>query len=99
MNLLTDMKSMIKILLLLAAAAFAGEPNAIPLWPDGAPGSEGKTAKEVVAGPAGARRVSSIHNPSLTPYLPPKDKATGIAVIVIPGGGHPFLATVLPRRP
>jgi len=32
--------------------------------------------------------VSNIHHPSLTVYLPPKDKATGAAVIVAPGGGH-----------
>jgi endo-1,4-beta-xylanase len=33
----------------------------------------------------------SIHNPSLTPYLP-KEKATGTAMLVIPGGGHRVLA-------
>ena len=34
----------------------------------------------------------NIHSPSLTPYLPPKDKATGTAMLVIPGGGHRVLA-------
>jgi hypothetical protein len=29
-----------------------------------------------------------IHNPTITAYLPPKDKATGAAVIICPGGGH-----------
>jgi endo-1,4-beta-xylanase len=37
-------------------------------------------------------RVSSIHSPSVTPYLPAKDKATGTAVLVVPGGGHRLLA-------
>ena len=56
--------------------------------PPAAPGSEGKTAPEKVEN----ARVSSIHKPSLTVYLPPKEKATGAGVIVIPGGGHRFLA-------
>ncbi|MDQ6708583.1 MAG: alpha/beta hydrolase, partial [Acidobacteriota bacterium] len=36
--------------------------------------------------------VSNIHNPSLLVYLPPKDKATGAAMIIAPGGGHRFLS-------
>jgi endo-1,4-beta-xylanase len=43
---------------------------------------------EKVAG----NNVSNIHHPSLTVYLPVKDKATGCAVIVAPGGGHSRLA-------
>src|SRR5262245_39730296 len=66
----------------------AAEPEEIPLWPNGAPGSEGKIDQEVVkASSTGEISVWSIHNPSLTPYLPAKDKATGTAILVIPGGG------------
>jgi acetyl esterase/lipase len=85
---------MLLVLLLAPLAIFAAEPPAsIPLWPGGAPGSEGKTAKEVVAKSAsGEISVWSIHNPSLTPYLPPREKATGAALLVIPGGGHRNLA-------
>lgn len=76
--------------LVLSAAEI---PKEIPLWPNGAPGSEGKTAAEKVEkSDNGELRVSSIHNPSITPYLPAKDKATGTAVLVIPGGGHRMLA-------
>ena len=65
----------------------------ILLWPNGAPGSEGKTEKEVVTKSAsGEISVWSIHHPSITPYLPPKEKATGTAMLVIPGGGHRVLA-------
>src|SRR5438045_9788111 len=65
----------------------------IPLWPNGAPGSEGKTAKEMVSTSAsGEQSVWSIHNPSLTPYLPAKETANGAAILVIPGGGHRVLA-------
>ena len=79
--------------LVTAVASAAAEPKEIPLWPNGAPGSEGKTAKEVVAtSSSGEHTVWSIHNPSLTPYLPPTEKATGTALLVIPGGGHRNLA-------
>lgn len=80
--------------LLIPGATFAAElPKEIPLWPNGAPGSEGRTEKEVITkSGSGEISVWSIHNPSLTPYLPPKDKATGTAMLVIPGGGHRVLA-------
>jgi len=81
--------SLFTAVILLAAEL----PTEIPLWPNGAPGSEGKTAKEVVAKSAsGELSVWSIHHPSLTPYLPAKEKATGTAMLVIPGGGHRNLA-------
>ncbi len=35
--------------------------------------------------------MKNIHNPSVTIYLPPKDKATGAAVVIFPGGGHRLL--------
>jgi acetyl esterase/lipase len=80
--------------LLASALLVAAEiPPSIPLWPGVPAGSEGKTAKEaVVVSETGEQRVSSIHSPSITPYLPAKDKATGAAILVIPGGGHRMLA-------
>ncbi|MDQ6700782.1 MAG: alpha/beta hydrolase, partial [Acidobacteriota bacterium] len=42
--------------------------------------------------PQESTKLSSIHNPSLLVYLPPKSKATGAAMIVAPGGGHRFLS-------
>jgi acetyl esterase/lipase len=75
--------------LLLPACAFAAdEPQVVRLWPGDAPGSEGKTGEEVVVG----NRVSNVHRPSITVYLPAKQTATGAAVIVCPGGGHQYLA-------
>ena len=78
-------------LLFTTASAFAAEPE-ILLWPGGAPGSEGKTdAEKVVTSASGERQVSSVHKPSITAFLPAKEKATGAAVLVIPGGGHRML--------
>lgn len=64
-------------------------PAALPLWPHGAPGSEARVnePEKVDANGKGTNNVSNVHNPSITPYLPAKG-ATGIAVIIAPGGGH-----------
>src|SRR5688572_6784804 len=78
----------------LAMTAIAAEPPVVPLWPNGAPGSEGKNGirEKIEATGNNEQRVSSIHNPSITVYLPPTEKATGAALIVAPGGGHRFLS-------
>ena len=70
----------------------AAEPEAIPLWASGAPGSEARKseAEKADIGP-GKCNVSNVHNPSITPYLPAADKATGTAIIIAPGGGHKVL--------
>ncbi len=48
-----------------------------PLWPQGAPGALGKAPEDV---------------PTLTPYVAPKGRATGAAIVVCPGGGYQHLA-------
>jgi len=83
-------------LLATTLSAAPSSASEIPLWAAGAPGSEAMASKkEVVDGPHQGQdftRIWSIHNPSLTIFLPPKDKATGAAMIVAPGGGHRFLS-------
>ena len=87
--------AIIATLFITTICCAADVPQAIVLWPNGAPGSEGKTAKEVGTPPGperGYTTITGVHNPSMLPYLPPNDKATGVAVIVLPGGGHRNLA-------
>ncbi|MFL6256279.1 MAG: alpha/beta hydrolase [Pyrinomonadaceae bacterium] len=48
-----------------------------PLWPQGVPGALGKEPLDV---------------PTLTPYLAPKERATGAAIVICPGGGYQHLA-------
>src|SRR5215469_15070476 len=83
-------------LCLFTGFAFSADNGAtFPLWPGGAPGSEAMAGKKEVVTPpkpGDSTHVSSIHNPSLLVYLPPKDRATGAAMIVAPGGGHQFLS-------
>ena len=77
-------------------------PDAVPLWNGVAPGSEGQTAPEKysiqhVAASANNPAISfaivtDVNSPSITPFLPSREKATGVAVIIAPGGGHQMLA-------
>ena len=77
------------LICLIATMAMAQEaPREIPLWPNGAPGFESRRNEKQVAKDYW---VANIHNPSLTVYLPPKEKATGAAVVICPGGGHRLL--------
>ena len=88
-----DVTKFLLIALTLLVSPASDRPAEILLWPAGAPGSEGKSTPEVITTSAsGELSVSGIHSPSITPYLPSKDKATGLAILVIPGGGHRVLA-------
>lgn len=80
------MKVFSALLFLTAATLGAAEPPAaLPLWENGAPGSEARAAEaERLEG----SNVVNVHNPSITPYLPARDKSRGVAVIIAPGGGH-----------
>jgi len=71
----------------------------MPLWPTDAPGAqanpipEGDTTTAKDNRPAGKPviRIGNVSNPTLTLYTP-KDKNTGAAVVVFPGGGYRILA-------
>ena len=80
----------VPLLCVFALVAIAAEQNVVVLlWPNGAPGSEGKTApKKVRITPDGEHVISSVHQPSITVYLPSKETATGAAVVIAPGGSH-----------
>src|SRR5436190_12712897 len=81
--------------LLLSCLALATERGEeIKLWPKGAPGSEGITAQEVSKPSTNPKyngwpaNYTVTHYPAIHVFLPPKEKATGVAMIVAPGGGH-----------
>lgn len=67
----------------------------INLWPDGAipnsiSGAQITEKSETDAN--GILRISNVLVPTMTAYLPPKEKATGAAVMICPGGGYTILA-------
>jgi len=55
----------------------AAEPKTELLWPNGAPGAKGDRPED---------------KPTLTIWLPPKEKAVGTGVVICPGGGYGHLA-------
>lgn len=71
--------------LLLFVSAFVFTPQAeaqtapIVLWGNGAPDAVGKEPQDI---------------PTITPFFPAKDKATGAAIIVCPGGGYARLSDI-----
>jgi acetyl esterase/lipase len=82
------MKSILLLVLLsgiTSVTTYCQQAVEIPLWPDGAPGFESRRNE-----PTQSKDwwVKNIHNPTVTVYAPSKEKATGAAVIVCPGGGH-----------
>ncbi|WP_250318058.1 alpha/beta hydrolase [Pedobacter sp. B4-66] len=67
----------------------------VKLYPGAIPGSKPTPAgfKEIApVGDDGIIRVSKVSEPTLIVYLPAKEKATGAAVIICPGGGYGILA-------
>ena len=63
----------------------------VPLWEKGAPGFENRKDEKEVRdrqNKEGEYRLTNVHNPYVTVFLPAKEKATGAAVVIVPGGGH-----------
>ena len=76
-------------ILCLSTNAFGDDPPVVFLWTNGAPHSEGKTADQNVKITAnGERVVTGVNKPSLTLFIPDKSIATGVGVLIAPGGGH-----------
>ena len=74
----------------------AAAPLEIPVWPGVAPGSADDHQPEqwVERGTNGVvdRAVSHVSRPTITVYLPDRASATGLAILIAPGGGYNHLA-------
>lgn len=91
----------------ITTSVFAQEPAwppstghmTTPLWPNGAPGAQPNadaeidktTAKDNLIAGKPLIRLGNVSKPTLTLYAP-KEKTTGAAVVVFPGGGYNILA-------
>lgn len=63
-------------------------PQAVPIWPNGAPGS---AARRNEPEQAQSYWLRNVHNPSLTVFPADPAHRNGAAIIVFPGGGHSIL--------
>ena len=66
----------------------------IPLYKDSIPNSKPAKDEEKVELRNGITIISKISRPTLTVFLPPKEKANGTAVVICPGGGYWVNASV-----
>ncbi|QJW99708.1 SMP-30/gluconolactonase/LRE family protein [Frigoriglobus tundricola] len=76
-------------------ARSADPPSVLDVWPKGAPGEKADIGDEKATTAKGRDAITSITNvskPTLTLYRPAKDKNTGAAIVVAPGGGYTNLA-------
>lgn len=68
----------------------------IPLYADSVPNSKPAAIEEKSnTDQNGLVRISNVTQPTLTVFLPPKEKATGTGVIICPGGSYALLSYTL----
>jgi acetyl esterase/lipase len=72
--------------LLVMVNSFAQQ--SLPLYKSAVPNSKPSANNEVTETKGGITTIGKISIPTLTVYLPPKQKANGTAVIICPGGGY-----------
>lgn len=80
--------------LLLIVHSFAYSQQVVKLWPEKIPGAivnPAITEQKIVADD-GSYRIQHVTEPTLTLYFPTREKNTGAAVIICPGGGYARLA-------
>lgn len=90
--ILENMKriKIVTVLLLISTTMYAQQ--VVPLYTGKIPNSIIDTVSEKNSGLAGHQFIKDVTSPTLTVYLPEKEKATGTAVIICPGGGYGFLS-------
>ena len=75
----------------------AEERLVLPVWPGAVPGDYGKIGPERVRAPSEAptkeaKWITGVTNPTVTIFRPARDKNTGAAIVICPGGGYWNLA-------
>lgn len=78
------------ILLLTTLPAWSQEIQ-LPLWPDGVP-NQLKTSEQEIQEQGDILWITNVQTPGITVYLPAKRHASGLAVVICPGGGYGGLA-------
>jgi acetyl esterase/lipase len=80
-------------LLLPLFSVAADTPPVYDLWPGAVPGETGNVPAEKATPTTGSpKSITNVSRPTLTVYRPAKDKDTGAAVVIAPGGGYNVLA-------
>jgi acetyl esterase/lipase len=88
-NHFTMKKLLLPAMMLFATIVFAQEKD-VKLYPKGVPNSKPAPADYVEDDSNNHAKL--VTDPTITPYLPEKGKATGTAVVICPGGGYSGLS-------
>jgi acetyl esterase/lipase len=79
--------------LAVASSTFAADPLVVDVWPGKTPGDAGINGQETsrihpspIVGPT--KLITNVTKPTLTIYQPSRDKNTGTAMLICPGGGY-----------
>lgn len=90
-----NMKNLVALFLIFAVFS-AEAQKTIDLYPHQPPNSKATNQEELVSyfrsGSDSVRFITKVIKPELTIYLPAKEKNTGMAVIICPGGGYSGVA-------
>ena len=94
MKLLASTVCLLEVFVVSCAATAPGAPPmSVDLWPGKTPGDVGIKGEETsrihpspLVGPT--KLITNVSKPTLTIYPPPKDKNTGTAMLICPGGGY-----------
>jgi acetyl esterase/lipase len=86
--------SLLAVVLLARLTAYAADPLVVDVWPGMTPGDVGIEGQEttriyesaIIAGPT--KLITNVTKPTLTIYQPAKERNTGTAMIICPGGGY-----------
>src|SRR5687767_7865483 len=90
------MKQLFFVALVTSCCAAGYGQTVIPLYADSIPNSKPAAIEEKSDTDAnGLIRITNVTQPTLTVFLPPKEKATGTAVIICPGGSYHFVSFTL----
>src|SRR5262249_26909466 len=84
------------LLIVPAVAGAADGPLVLDVWPGKVPGETGNIGPEKEQdqkpGEKLVKRLTNVSKPTISVFRPAKDKDTGAAVVICPGGGYSILA-------
>jgi acetyl esterase/lipase len=83
--------SVISFIFLMIMTQAQTQPGEIPLYEGAIPNSKPTPDREKSA-PSNHPSLSLVSRPTLRVFLPAKEKATGMGIVVVPGGGYQHLA-------
>ncbi len=90
------LSAFVAMFMAVLALPAADEPVVVKVWPGKAPGEKGDVGEEKFEeqkpNQKKVKRLTNVSVPTLTVYRPAKDKDTGAAVVIAPGGGYHVLA-------